>query len=123
MIKEIEKDLQVERRMTVASIFNAIGGVSGLIALFTIAVYGGEMKRQININTGAIRDLQTIGSSSLQTHVAVDARETSITAERVSNISRLVEKLVEHNTELVQQVTKLIDIIKFQNPSKEPTRP
>lgn len=110
----------MERKRQFAAVFNALGGVSGMISIFLIVFYGGQMKRQIDINTVAIRDLQITGSVSLQTHVAADAKESVITADRISNISRLVEKLVEHNTELVQQVRQLTDIIKFQNNVKDP---
>lgn len=120
IVHEIEEDLHMENKQRFTSVFNAIGGVSGLLALLTIAVFGGEMKRQITINTAAIRDLQTMGSIGLQTHVAVDAKEHAITADRISNISRLVEKLVEQNTILVQQVDKLVEMIKWQYQVKEP---
>lgn len=115
IVHEVEEELEMQNKQRFTSVFNAIGGVSGLLALMTIAVFGGEMKRQITINTAAIHDLQTMGSVNLQTHIAADNKETGITADRISNISRLVEKLVEQNTALVNQVEKLIDMIKWQN--------
>lgn len=121
IVHEVEEELEMQNKQRFTSVFNAIGGVSGLLALLTIAVFGGEMKRQITINTAAIHDLQTMGSVNLQTHIAADNKETGITADRISNISRLVEKLVEQNTALVNQVEKLIDMIKWQNNiSKDP---
>lgn len=121
IVHEVEKDLQMENKQRFTAAFNAIGGLSGLLALLTIAVFGGEMKRQITINTAAIHDLQTTGSVNLQTHIAADNKESAITADRISNISRLVERLVEQNTVLVTQVEKLIDKIQWQNNiAKEP---
>jgi hypothetical protein len=100
--QEVEQDLISLRKDKLTSLFNMIGGVSGLLSIGAILVWGGEIKKQTEINTRDIRDLQIAGSVALQTHVAADSKESAIMSDRILNISRLVEKQVELSTALIQ---------------------
>jgi hypothetical protein len=118
--QDVERDLLDRRKDKLTSLFNMIGGVSGLLSIGAILVWGGEIKKQTEINTRDIRDLQVAGSVALQTHVAADSKESAIMSDRILNISRLVEKQVELSTALIQQTGKLMDMIKWQNQVRQP---
>ena len=122
MIEKIERDVELDlidrRKDKLTSLFNMVGGVSGLLSIGAILIWGGEIKRQTEINTRDIRDLQVAGSVALQTHVAADSKESAIMSDRIINISRLIEKQVEQTTELIRHTDKLMDMLKLQNQTR-----
>lgn len=101
------------------ALFQMIGNIAGFAALITVAVFGGEMKRQVQINTQDIALLQHEGSPNLKStiqalNLEVDNRKESDIiynrrlddvradfSQRITNITGLLEKMVEQQTQLL----------------------
>lgn len=113
------------------AVFNMVGGVSGLLALLTVAMLGGELKRQVMVNTKRLEVIEMTGSPSVQAHIKalfaeVDARRESDNLiakrlddtradfnQRMNNITLLFEKVLE-------QSNQLITLIKVQQQTGRP---
>ena len=104
---------------------SAIGGVSGMVSLLMVALLGGEIKRQVQVDSRRLDVIESQGSPSLQaltrslaaeiearreqdmaTNKRVDDNRTEVD-QRISHISGLLEKIID-------QTTQLISLIKVQ---------
>lgn len=108
------------------AVFNMLGGVAGLLSLLTVAIIGGELKRQVTVNTKRLDVIEATGSPSVQAHIKALFAETEARREadgmttrrlddtrtdfnqRIQSVTSLIEKVVEQNSQL-------IGLIKVQN--------
>ena len=113
------------------ALFNVVGGVSGLLSLLVIVLMGGQYIKQLEINTSDIAEIRQSGSPQVKTLIAAIESEVSFRrasddafdrrlgdvrvdfGQRIQNITGLLEKLVE-------QQTQLITLIKVQQQIKNP---
>jgi hypothetical protein len=119
-IEELEREVVNGKPVRgIWALFNMIGGVAGLLSILTVAVFGGELKRQVQVDTRRIDVLESQGSpsalvlaKSLQSEIEI-RREGDIAnnkriedaradlSQRIGNITVLLEKLVEQQTRLI----------------------
>lgn len=113
------------------ALLNVVGGVSGLLSLLVIVLMGGQYIKQLEVNTRDIAEIRQSGSPAVKTLAASIEAEVSFRrasdeafdrrigdvrsdfGQRVQNITGLLEKLVE-------QQTQLITLIKVQQQMKGP---
>ena len=121
----LDKKLQ-RRPNSLVQIMNFVGGVSGLLALAALIAYGGEMHRQLTVDSRRIDVIEANGSpvsreqvkallneseSRREADIVINNRITDLRLEysqRIGNIVTLMEKETE-------QQTQLIALIKAQN--------
>ncbi len=121
----IEKQMQ-RRPSAFMQLLNFAGGVSGIMAVITIIAYGGQMYRQMQIDTRRIDSIEASGSPLVREQVKTlmneaDARRVADASlndkvndlkldygQRIAGIGRLLEKITE-------QQTQLVTLIKVQN--------
>ena len=111
------------------AVFQLLGNFAGLTALLTVAIFGGEIKRQVEVNTHRLDKMEVDGTPTMQTVakalvLEVESRKDSDTiinrrvddlrgdfSQRLQNITGLLEKLVD-------QQTQLLTLIKVQQQIK-----
>ena len=120
-----ERETTTQTKGGTGSLLSAIGGVSGMVSLLMVALLGGEIKRQVQVDSHRLDVIESQGSPSLQaltrslaaeiearreqdmaTNKRVDDNRTEVD-QRISHISGLLEKIID-------QTTQLISLIKVQ---------
>lgn len=127
-VKELKDGKQVSGFW---ALMNVVGGVSGLTSLVVVAVFIGGLKKQVEINTGAIHEIQQGGSPTLKETVKalsleVESRKESdginnrrIDDLRVDFLDRM-HSITALLQEQVAQQTALIALIRSQQQVKGP---
>lgn len=107
------------------ALMNVVGGVSGLTSLVVVAVFLGGLKKQVEVNTQAIHEIQTGGSPTLKSTIEalrleVEARKDSdgTTNKRLDDLrTDFLDRMHAISTLLQEQIaqqTALLAVIKAQ---------
>jgi len=101
------------------AIFQMLGNFAGLASLLAVALFGGEIKRQVEINTKRLDTIENSGSPTLRETVKALSLEVEFRKEadattgkrvddmradfnqRIVNITSLLERLVDQQTQLL----------------------
>lgn len=87
--------------------FNFLGGLSGMVALLTIAVAGGELRKQVEIDTARISRIEQGGSPGLLAHERMDDERVTDLTRRTVALEEAVKQISDIRGELRSINTKL----------------
>lgn len=107
-----ESDPTRVRKPFWTSMFNMIGGVSGLLAFALVIWRGGAVERQVNVNTGRIDQLETIGSPNFRMHESSDDERVRELSRRIGQAEELAKQSVDLKIEVRVLGSKLDNITK-----------
>lgn len=93
--------------------FNFIGGLSGLLAIGLLVWKGGELKRQVDVNTVRISNIEAGGSPGLRAHEARDSAEQTEQDRRIADLERAFVSVNEVRVQ-VGQLNVKVDALKEQ---------
>lgn len=85
-----------ERKTTVIGVFNAIGGLSGLLSISLLVWNGGKLVAKVDNHEERISRVETSGSVGLQKHEALDDQRVSDMRLRLNRLED--ESVAIHNT-------------------------
>jgi predicted membrane chloride channel (bestrophin family) len=87
-----------ERRTLVASVFSAVGGVSGVIAIALVIWRGGAMAENQRFHEVRLTTMEGImnnaGSLGLQKHVAIDDARSAVDEQRIERLEAAIAVVV-----------------------------
>ena len=94
-------------RQRIGTLFNFIGGLSGLISLLTVALVVGEVRRQVSVNARRLDIIEAAGSPGLKAHEAMDDIRNRDQDREISELKAGVQELRDMRSELRVINTKL----------------
>jgi hypothetical protein len=80
--------------------FNAIGGVSGLLSIVLLVWRGGALVQQVNDHDRRIVAVEQFGSSALGTHVKYDDERVQTLKERTLRLENILVALPDLQREV-----------------------
>jgi len=95
-----------------SDMFSFVGGVSGLVALLSVALAGGQYVRQLNVDTERITTIDNRGSSGFRAHVEAQAVRDATVSKSISNLEEQIRLNSEVRGDLRVINTKLEGIQK-----------
>lgn len=84
-----------------------IGGISGIVTLLSIAVFGGEIKRQVAVNTSRLTAIESFGSPALLAHDKMDDQRVFDLNRRVTTMEETIRQISDIRVDLRGINTKL----------------
>lgn len=93
--------------------------VSVFCSVLVFAFVAGGYMRQIDINTGHLKELESAGTKALQGHMAADARDSRETDRRLSHVEAAVESLIDLKTDVREIKVRVEDVQERQRRIEE----
>lgn len=105
-------------------VLNFLGGVSGLLSICAIAVWGGEIKNQVHVNTGRIGEIETslkVLTPAVKSHDDMDNERVENLKLRTTHLEETAKALLDYKSELggINATLKEIDR-RLSNLEKKP---
>lgn len=86
----------MERKPTIIGLFNAVGGLSGLLSISLLVWNGGKIVAKVDNHEDRINRVEVSGSVGLQKHEALDDQRVSDIRLRLNRLED--ESVAIHNT-------------------------
>lgn len=94
----------------VSSLFNLLGGVSGLLSICVVFWRGGAIEKQVDVTAKDVTEIRQTGSAGLREHVRMDDERVSDLARRMAQLEDYVKQAVDLKIEVRVLGSKLDNI-------------
>lgn len=97
-------------KSVVSSVFNFLGGVSGLLSICVVFWRGGAIEKQVDVTAKDVTEIRQTGSAGLREHVKMDDERVMDLARRMGQLEDYVKQAVDLKIEVRVLGSKLDNI-------------